>query len=65
MQIKVNKEEGCIDCPFSFMYNMSPGFGCNAAKEKGIIYENKKTYMPDTPDWCPLKSESITVKMTK
>lgn len=60
--MKTIEIKSCSDCPMCDMYDMASGYGCNLykainLKESPTIKENKK-YMPDTPDWCPLKNES-------
>lgn len=61
---------GCFDCPACDMLDMAPGYGCNLKKrddqgEYLYIEESKKTYTPITPEWCPLKKESIILEMRK
>lgn len=54
---------GCSDCPI-FYYAYSGLHTCNAKKEEDYIRENKrKAFDPITPSWCPLRSESITIKL--
>lgn len=72
MEIKIKY---CIDCPFIYEYDMSEGFGCKldthirglmeSMKNKKTIKQNKKTWLPDTPDWCPIKSQTFTFELKK
>ncbi len=69
---------GCVNCPFCYEYDMAIGYGCNAMKAKlgsneyfqkfqpnHRIKQHTKKFIPITPDWCPLKSESLVLKMEK
>lgn len=51
---------GCVDCPFSYEYDMAVGYGCKIDKQRSITQSNK--FQPITPDWCPAKKRSIVIK---
>lgn len=55
---------GCSDCPMCDMLDMSPGYACNLvdSQKVGYIKQSKKTWMPITPDWCPLKVEPLLIE---
>lgn len=64
------KITGCTDCPFSYEYDMGPGYGCRLdSKIRGQeamlnpkhVQQNKK-YQPITPAWCPLTKVNYTLK---
>ena len=52
---------GCIDCPFSYGYDMAVGSGCKIDDQNRDVQQ--KRCVPITPDWCPLKTESIIIKL--
>lgn len=52
---------GCFDCPFNYEYDMAVGYGCKVDTENRSIRQSKK-YQPITPDWCPVKKDSVVVK---
>ena len=52
---------GCFDCPFNYEYDMAVGYGCKLDTENRSIKQSKK-YQPITPDWCPVKKDSVVVK---
>lgn len=64
---------GWANCPFCDENDMDVGYSCNAIRaklgfndyikftEKNFVKQNKKTFQPITPDWCPLKETLITV----
>ena len=52
---------GCFDCPFNYEYDMAVGYGCKLDTENMSIKQSKK-YQPVTPDWCPVKKDSVVVK---
>lgn len=52
---------GCFDCPFNYEYDMAVGYGCKLDTENRSIRQSKK-YQPITPDWCPVKKDSVVVK---
>jgi hypothetical protein len=52
---------GCFECPFSYAYDMAVGYGCKMDNENRSIRQSKK-YQPITPDWCPVKNNSVVVK---
>lgn len=63
---------GCKDCPFSYENDMAVGYGCNADSMTRTLEEyllpsreikQDKLFFPITPEWCPLKKESITIQM--
>lgn len=58
---------GCNDCPCCDVLDMHVGWGC-CLKPKDdhgnyLRIESNRLYGPITPDWCPLKEQSITIKM--
>lgn len=59
---------GCDTCPCLDMNDMSTGYTCNIMKDvqkESFVKESKKTFMPETPDWCPLKTSDITLQFIK
>lgn len=58
MNIKVN---GCSNCPFSYEYDMSSGYGCSVLRGRPIKESEK--FQPITPDWCPLKESNIIIEI--
>lgn len=68
-KIKVSQ---CHGCPFSYSYEMEVGYGCHLSDKlletatiKRSIKQSKRTYMPVTPPWCPLKSFSALIEFEK
>ncbi len=57
---------GCETCPCCDALDMSSGYKCKLVDEQefGYIKENK-WFMPDTPNWCPLKLSDITLSLKK
>ncbi|KKP64369.1 MAG: hypothetical protein UR61_C0047G0011 [candidate division WS6 bacterium GW2011_GWE1_34_7] len=55
---------GCVDCPFKYEYDMAVGYGCKIDTSDRTIKQSKK-YQPIDPEWCPLKSGGILVKLNK
>jgi len=61
---------GCSECPCCDMLDMVSGYSCNLKKKDDngkylTIEEGRKTGMPITPYWCPLKQSSITISIKK
>ncbi len=54
---------GCKDCPFLFKEISCKHKGSPRFIIKKIITQNEVAFI--TPDWCPLKKESITIEMEK
>ncbi len=54
---------GCIDCPFSYSFDISIGYGCTLDNSDRTIKQHTKKYIPIDPEWCPLKEEDITIKL--
>lgn len=52
---------GCINCPFSYENDMAVGYGCKLEKSHQSIRQSK-TYLPITPNWCPIKTKPVVVK---
>jgi hypothetical protein len=61
---------GCGDCPFCYGYDMASGFGCKIEndnqrkadpKKQGRTIKESEDWHPITPEWCPIKDESITI----
>lgn len=63
---------GCKDCPFCEFQDMSGGYKCQAERALSMTYDeymrydkrildDQKTFIPITPEWCPLKTQSITI----
>jgi hypothetical protein len=54
---------GCIDCPFCFEPDLSDGklYRCRIVKDSNANIPPDQNYHPDTPQWCPLKLEPITI----
>lgn len=48
---------GCIDCPFCNFFDTIPGYYCNA-EDRDLDGDDHIT-----PDWCPLKKNSVTIKI--
>ena len=66
--------DGCPECPCCDENDMGSGYGCQLmnivnCKPKGhpeprpYIKEDTKTFMPVTPDWCPIKNNAVTLKL--
>lgn len=56
---------GCKDCPFKYEYDMAFGYGCKIDSSDRTIKKSKKNYQPIDPEWCPLKTDDILVKLNK
>lgn len=58
---------GCDGCPALVYYDISGGWGCKLipSTPENYISQSKKNFLPETPDWCPLKKESITLTFKK
>lgn len=52
----------CIDCPFNYEYDMGVGYGCRIDVNNRTIKQSKK-YQPIHPEWCPLTSDDILIKL--
>lgn len=54
---------GCNDCPCCDMMDMANGYLCRLMPHgENEIMEDKKTFMAETPKWCPLMTEEIVLK---
>jgi len=68
-QIKVT---GCGNCPFKSFINNFQYIACKFPEspfwDSALVISSKiicsvDVHDPPTPDWCPLKKESITISM--
>lgn len=61
-EIKIN---GCFNCPLCDMNDMGGGYSCRLEKyPNNQIDEDYEKFQPITPDWCPLKKESVEFKFS-
>ncbi len=67
MKTREIKVDGCINCPFCDMNDMSDGFTCRAIR---MIDRNQDSYIKEDmnfrvidPGWCPLKSGGIKINI--
>lgn len=61
--------KGCKNCPVIDMNDFCPGWQCHLEEKENnsdpyTIIQNDKKYIPITPDWCPLKKQSILLKLS-
>lgn len=60
--------KGCRTCPFA-IYTDTFGYTCehpDFSKDRRWLNYNELTLeLAITPDWCPLKKESITIQLKK
>jgi len=59
--------EGCINCPVIDQNDFCDGWTCRLEEKKNsdaytIILEDKN-FLPINPDWCPLKEQTILLKL--
>lgn len=66
MQNKTIEISGCKDCPMCNENDMSSGYSCRIAQyPNDYIKQANGKYIPETPEWCPLKQSDITFKFKK
>lgn len=57
LEPKVLEVSGCMGCPF--LHDNTKGYGCNHPDGTGNLYDNTAELF----EHCPLKKESITIKL--
>ena len=68
--------KGCSNCPMCDANDMASGYSCQLYRRMGDndmipnynyndnhIKENKR-FQPETPNWCPIQGEGVTLKRT-
>jgi len=62
MELIIN---GCNNCPACQFNDASPNvsWSCGILQNgKAIWAKEPYSFIPDTPDWCPIKKESVILK---
>jgi len=62
--MKIINIEGCFDCPLLDENDFCDGWICNLKKDK-IIKRDGITHLAFTPDWCPLKEQTVLLKLVE
>lgn len=66
MENKIFEISGCKDCPMCDENDMCSGYTCRMVEyPNNYIKQERKKYIPETPEWCPIKKSDITFKFKK